>query len=154
MELKKFIISNRLQGEVVAERDTRGRGTPTTKSAPVSESSGGSSGKKRPPVEDLHSATNTKKISTTAAAVPKGSLNEEAEEAMSKRMKLGRMDMFCKKENRAANPSKLNTGVSAKTTADLEIAAKLKREGSNIRYKFNPGYSNAVRRSVPIGDFC
>jgi hypothetical protein len=44
-------------------------------------------------------------------------------------------------------------GLDPAAFAALEHAARLKREGSNIRFKYNQGYSNAVRRSVSIADF-
>ena len=168
VELKKFVISSRIRSE--EEGSKASKHTPATKRSNDNSYRGGgdSESKKRSsPIDVLQSPNSAKKANTDSSADSSASANKNhrsiqvasEDDIQSKRMKLGRMDMFCKKENKSNNfvkPSSGANGISKVTqeaAADLELAIKLKREGSNIRYKFNAGYSNAVRRSVPISDF-
>ena len=166
MELKKFIISSRIKAEeenVTARgKQTPARGRNSDSNSHSSSSSSSSSSKKRSPADTLESPGGAKKSNTAAAGGAKPTqpvagkqppLDEAAEEAQTKRMRLGRMDMFCKKENKANIPIRPKAAGNTQAVAELELAAKLKREGSNIRFKFKEGYSNAVRRGVPISDF-
>ena len=100
-------------------------------------------------------------IDDAAAKVLKGQQMDAAEIAMQKRILKGRMDFFCKavpkndneqskKENNnmanKRNVDELNSGI---TTAQSEVPLKK----PVLYYKFNQGFSNAVRRPVSIDDF-
>lgn len=170
VELKKYLISSRIGEDEERPKDygkTAARGTPTSNRQHTAVDDTAS--KKRSP--DALQSDNSKKLNSgegimavkpSAAEIAenkalesaKQALDEVEEEAHAKRMKVGRMDMFCKKENRPNLFSKAKKHpIDSEAAMALELAIQMKKAGNNIRYKFNQGYSNAVRRSVTISDF-
>ena len=99
-------------------------------------------------------------IDDTAAKLLKGQEMDAAEIAMQKRILKGRMDFFCKaapkkeidvskKENNKnkRNANELNADAINATQPELQYKKPV------LFYKFNQGFSNAVRRPVSIEDF-
>ena len=152
-ELKKHLLSSRLIQDALKE---------VYDGATTANGSDSASRKRSSPVAPPSAEKKGKlAIAPSAAELAEGrakqaarqTLDDAEEETHLARMRGGRMDMFCRKENKPSNSNRPPAGPAADAASALALAVRLKREKSNVRFKYNQGYSNAVKRPVEISDF-
>jgi len=156
LELKKYLIISRdacdeAYSSSMASKSNDSKSTSKTPSKSNSSL----------PVKEI-SMHQQRSIDDNAAKLIKGQEMDAAEIAMQKRILKGRMDFFCKaapkkdddaskKENNSnknkRNVNELNSDMTNAITADQPLKKPV------LFYKFNQGFSNAVRRPVSIEDF-
>ena len=70
----------------------------------------------------------------------------ELDESNEKRLRISRMDFFCKPKESKGSGSEGKDVTSENTT-------QVSRNKSGVQFKYNQGFSNAVRRPVSISEF-
>jgi chromosome transmission fidelity protein 18 len=111
--------------------------------------------------ENVISMQQQRSIDENAAKLLKSQEMDAAEIAMQKRILKGRMDFFCKaapkKENdvsKKENSTKNKRNANDLNTDTINVAQPEQQYKKPVLfYKFNQGFSNAVRRPVSIEDF-
>jgi chromosome transmission fidelity protein 18 len=92
------------------------------------------------------SPSNKRKAPVSAAKDVTNQMLAELDESNEKRLRISRMDFFCKpKDSKGAD--------SAAKDVRSENTAHVNKSKSGVHFKYNQGFSNAVRRPVSISEF-